>query len=150
MDKLQDHIRTRLRSIWGGMKYRCFNSSGKHWHRYGGRGITICAEWMDFDCFYLWCKSNGYQDWLTIDRRNNNGNYEPDNCRFVTHAVNSQNSSNAKLTYDEVREIRLDIRKYGSASASKYNVSKTALHAIGTGRTWSDFEPENIPNPLPD
>lgn len=85
--KRQQHgmSKTRLYASYHAMKKRCYNNNDKRYHRYGGRGITVCAEWLDkkngFINFYNWAMANGYQDDLTIDRINNDGNYEPSNCR---------------------------------------------------------------------
>lgn len=73
---------TRLYRIWLQMKNRCFNIRTNRYKDYGGRGITVCDEWKnDFTKFYDWSILNGYQENLTIDRINNDGNYEPSNCR---------------------------------------------------------------------
>ncbi|RHO08431.1 AP2 domain-containing protein [Clostridium sp. AM22-11AC] len=75
----------RLHNIWRGMKARCYIESCSNYQYYGGRGIQICAEWKnDFTAFYNWALSHGYSDDLSIDRVNSNGNYEPENCRWVT------------------------------------------------------------------
>jgi predicted transcriptional regulator len=80
---------TRLYEIWIGMKKRCFNKKHKSYKKYGKRGITICNEWRDhFDTFKDWSHNNGYKENLEIDRKNNDGNYEPDNCRWVTNQQN--------------------------------------------------------------
>jgi len=86
----------KLRAAWLSMKHRCLNDRNPWFHRYGGRGITICSEWMDFDIFSDWCLANGVAFGLSIDRIDNNGNYEPDNCRWVTQAVQRENASNTK------------------------------------------------------
>lgn len=85
--------KTRLYSIWSQMKNRCFNQNAERYSDYGGRGITVCDEWKDdFKAFYDWSMSNGYSDNLTIDRINNDGNYEPSNCRWVDVLTQVNNS----------------------------------------------------------
>lgn len=74
------------------IKERCYNPKSKSYHRYGGRGIKMCDEWFNsYDSFEKWCFANGYRDDLAIDRIDNDGDYEPDNCRFVTLKENNQN-----------------------------------------------------------
>ena len=83
----------RLYSIWLNMKHRCFNSNAINFRSYGGRGITVCDEWKnDFQVFYDWAMSNGYSDNLTIDRIDNDGNYEPTNCQWITLSENIKKS----------------------------------------------------------
>lgn len=82
---------TRIYQCWADMKQRCFNPNHKWYPRYGGRGITVCNEWLDFIPFYNWALANGYSDDLTIDRINNDWNYEPSNCRWATQQEQSLN-----------------------------------------------------------
>lgn len=80
------------------MKERCYNPNSKSYHRYGGRGIKVCDEWLnDHDAFVQWALENGYSDGLAIDRIDNNGDYCPENCRFVTLKKNNQNRCTSKL-----------------------------------------------------
>jgi hypothetical protein len=86
----------RLYSIWCGMKHRCYNKNSKTYNRYGDRGISVCPAWHDFLVFYAWAMSHGYADNLSIDRIDNNGNYEPSNCRWATSEVQNNNKSNTR------------------------------------------------------
>lgn len=91
---------TRLYLIWQKMKDRCSNTNNPHYHRYGGRGIKVCDEWYNsFVPFYEWAINNNYTEELTLDRIDNDGNYEPSNCRWVTMQEQCNNrSSNIKIT----------------------------------------------------
>lgn len=82
----------RLRRIYNGMVQRCYNKNSDSYVNYGGRGITICSEWLnDREKFIDWSLSNGYENDLSIDRINVNGNYEPNNCRWATNEVQANN-----------------------------------------------------------
>lgn len=82
----------RLYHIWCGIKTRCFNTKAANFQYYGGRGITMCNEWqVDYNSFREWAIANGYNDNLSIDRINVNGNYEPSNCRWVNSYLQANN-----------------------------------------------------------
>lgn len=85
--------KTKLYRTWQGMKSRCCNENNKSYKRYGGRGIKVCSEWMEFDNFMSWSLSNGYEENLTIDRINNDKGYEPVNCKWSSNKEQSRNRS---------------------------------------------------------
>lgn len=88
----------KLYHVWNNIKDRCNNPNCVVYHNYGKRGISICKEWVDdFQTFYDWSMNNGYSEKLDIDRINNDGNYEPSNCRYVTRVVNTRNRRTSKL-----------------------------------------------------
>ena len=87
---------TRLYKIWTGMKQRCFNPKQTGYELYGGRGISICAEWLSFENFQQWAMTHGYTDELTIDRINSDGNYEPSNCAWISKSENSSKAGKIK------------------------------------------------------
>ena len=82
---------TRLYGIWCAMKQRCYSEKFKHYNNYGGKGITICDEWLtDFTIFYKWALNTGYKEYLTIDRVNPDKDYSPENCQWITKSENSK------------------------------------------------------------
>lgn len=102
--------RSKLHYVWMGMHSRCNCQSDTNYSHYGARGITVCDEWLiDFQSFYDWSMSHGYKAGMTLDRINNDGNYEPSNCRWVTMADQCRNkSSNVWLECNGERKILTD------------------------------------------
>ena len=124
--------KTRLYRIWFGMKCRCHKKTAPDYPRYGGRGITVCDEWRnDFQVFYDWAMANGYQDNLTIDRIDSNGNYLPGNCRWVdSSAQNNNKRNNHYVTYNgETLTI--------SEWSKRLGISKETLHSRLVKYGWS-------------
>lgn len=93
---------TRLYKIYANMKDRCYNKNNHAYKDYGLRGITICKEWLEsFNVFYEWAINNGYEDNLTIDRKDNNLGYSPNNCRWITKTEQCFNTRHNKfITYN--------------------------------------------------
>lgn len=90
-------MRNKLYDVWVSMRQRCRNKNCPEYINYGARGITICEEWETFPAFEEWANSNGYAKGLSIDRINNDGNYEPSNCRWAdnyTQAANKRSGRN--------------------------------------------------------
>jgi hypothetical protein len=82
----------RLYSIWFNMKNRCLNPNTHGYDKYGGRGIAVCEQWRNSSkSFIEWAKANGYEDGLTLDRIDNDGDYEPLNCRWVSRQKQQNN-----------------------------------------------------------
>ena len=77
------------------MKQRCYNTNSQNFKYYGGKGVSVCDEWRNnSQAFYDWAMSHGYSDELTLDRIDNDGNYEPSNCRWVTMKEQDNHRSN--------------------------------------------------------
>lgn len=85
-----------LFNTWQTMKGRCENPNRLKYKDYGGRGIKVCEQWHEASNFIRWALKNGYKHGLQIDRINNDGDYCPENCRFVTPKENSRNRRNTK------------------------------------------------------
>ena len=84
----------RLYGIWRHMRQRCNKPYSANYKDYGERGISICKEWENFSEFEKWALSNGYADNLTLDRIDTNGNYEAENCRWISHSAQQRNKRN--------------------------------------------------------
>ena len=116
--------KTRLYTIWKNMRSRCYDKNNKAYKRYGGKGIIVCNEWKEhYEPFRDWALLNGYNDNLSIDRIDYNGNYTPKNCRWATIEEQANNKSNSRLyTYNgETKSI--------AQWAREYNIIETTLRS---------------------
>lgn len=86
-------VKCRLYQIWDSMKKRCEWPGQNRYERYGGRGIRVCDEWQSYDTFRAWAISHGYGKWVSLDRVDNDGHYEPNNCRWIPAGQQQWNSS---------------------------------------------------------
>lgn len=103
---------TRLYNIFHNMKSRCANKSNPKFKNYGGRGIRICKDWSDFMTFRKWALNNGYTKNLSLDRKNNDGNYNPDNCRWATNTQQARNRrSNVIIEFNGTKKHLTDWAK---------------------------------------
>lgn len=99
----------RIYKIYRGMINRCYNEKSDRYYRYGKRGIIICKEWLDdYVNFRTWALKNGYSDELSIDRIDNNGNYEPSNCRWTTNEVQANNKSKQYQKHKQKKSWTID------------------------------------------
>ena len=123
---------------WDCMKERCYNKKHDSYKYYGGRGIKVCDRWKNnFLAFY---KDMGKRPFLTaqIDRINNDGDYEPSNCRWLSGEENTRKRSNAKLTIEEVTAIR-ESHSQGTSRkeiALAYSISLPMVHCIIHNMRW--------------
>ena len=115
--------KTPLYAVWQAMKARCYNQSCASYGNYGGRGITICKEWNNFETFANWALNSGYSPDLTIDRIDNDSGYSPENCRWVSMAVQASNRrNNRRITFNsESLTVTQWGRKLGGSDSLIWN-----------------------------
>jgi hypothetical protein len=138
-----------LYRLWGKIKDRCYYPRTRNFNRYGGRGIYVCAEWLnDPAAFINWAKAHGWQRGLHIHRVNNDGPYSPDNCRFVTHLENNRERPCTELNEDIVARIkRMILSGMTNADiARKLDITKSKVENIKYGNSWRDVRPAQDEN----
>jgi len=149
----------KLYKVWCNMQNRCTNPDHEQYKNYGGRGIRVCDEWDQFDPFRAWALSCGYGIGLTIDRRDNDGDYCPTNCRWVSREENAKNrgrketarrqpkprrgrptgirNAKARFSAELVRKLRAS-DKSGRWWARKLNCAHSIIQNIRSGQTYRD------------
>ena len=144
----------KLYGIWQAMRQRIYRKTHVLYERYGGRGISICDAWDEYDAFHNWAWSNGYAFGLSIDRIDNDGNYCPENCRWLTRAAHASKTHTidhpckgedcnwAKFCDDDIREIRR-LRAKGmpfGKIGKLYGVEASHINQIDKGKIWSHVQ----------
>lgn len=140
----KDGFVTKMYVTWASMKARCNNINNTRYKDYGGRGIKVCKRWNKFENFLedMVNKPEG----LTLDRINNNGNYEPENCRWATPLEQVRNGRVIKLTKSKVKDIKT-LLKDSSLSERKiakiFDVSRGTISCVKRNNTWKDIKYES-------
>lgn len=130
----------RLYRIYYGMRTRCYNEDDVGYEIYGARGINVCDEWLnDFFTFQQWAFENGYRDDLTIDRINNDGNYEPSNCRWAD--IKTQCNNRRTTKFIEYKGIRKSISEWSATTGIRRGTIYSRLK-----KGWSVEDAITIPS----
>lgn len=125
--------------MWSGMVARCTYPSASSYRYYGSRGIDVCKAWRDSPSeFFSWAMANGYQEGLEIDRRDTDGDYTPENCRFIPHMINSQLRRNARCTLEQAKQVKQMLEQGTPCREVALTVGVPYMSAwhISKGNTW--------------
>lgn len=143
-DKVQKQCGGLL-DVYYNIKKRCYDTRNKSYPRYGGRGIKMCDKWFnDRNAFVSWCLANGHKAGLELDRIDNNGDYCPENCRFVSRAENQHNTCKVKLDEKKVAIIRannISRKKSQQELAKELGVSQSRISRVCQNESWSIRRP---------
>lgn len=139
----------KLYHVCHGIKQRCYNHNNPNYYKYGGKGISMCDEWLidGYPIFRKWAYENGYRDGLTIDRIDSSGNYEPSNCRWITLSENSGRANigraknKTKLSYIYAISPEGDVIFINniSAFARNYSLNYSNINAAIRGRIHNTY-----------
>lgn len=129
IDKRYKHNDSRcdLYHVWTAMKARCYNKNNKNYNRYGLRNILICEKWLNYNNFKSWSSISGYKKGLTLDRINNDKGYSPENCRWTTMLVQSNNRKNG--LYIKIKEESKTLSEWCRILGCNYSTVYTRLKA---------------------
>lgn len=131
--RVHGESKTRLYAIWCGMISRCNNPNRIAYKDYGGRGISVCKKWSSYIPFKQWAIKNGYTDELTLERMDVNGDYCPENCKWISKSAQSDNRRNSLLfTYNGKTQ---NLKRWSEESGIKYGTLRARIYVFG----W-DFE----------
>lgn len=134
---------TKLYKVWAAVKQRCTNPKNKAYKNYGGRGVKLCDEWLEYEPFEKWAFENGYAEGLQLDRIDNNGSYSPDNCRFVSAVENSHNKRNnvwitidgkTALAVDWAKEVGVNVEVIRKRLRKGWSPKEAVIAPLGTRR----------------
>ena len=135
---------SKLYEVWKTMKQRCSNPNNSHYNNYGARGISVCEEWAGgYKEFYDWAIENGYQQGLSIERMNNDGNYCPENCKWIPMSQQARNTrKNVFITVGGRTETQIEWSRITGVDNSRLslirrtggNVEKVISDAIAYRR----------------
>lgn len=133
--KTFDYRGTTLYETWKGMRARCNNKNHIAYKNYGGRGIKVCDRWNDF-LLFLQDMGETHKNNLVLDRINNDGNYEPSNCHWVTPKDNGRKTRRVKMSIEKAEEVRLS-NEPTRVLAQRYGVCMATIQHIKTNRIWA-------------
>jgi hypothetical protein len=138
---------TPLYKVWSAMKQRCDLPTNDFYSRYGKRGISYFPAWSKFVPFRDWALDNGYEKGLYLDRENNDGNYEPSNCRWIHSSQNQLNSSNTKRKLVDVACIKvlLGVGVKVKLISALFDIDMRRVCDIRDGKKWAWVDPLTTP-----
>jgi len=141
-NQIRTNIPNSLRNTYTAMIGRCYDSSHMNFKCYGAKGITVCEEWKnDNKVFFKWAIENGYKKGLTLDRMNPSLGYLPENCRFVTMAINIQSRRSNRFNPEKIRQVRKDFLVMTTREvAKKWGTHHRHIMDIKSRKAWANVE----------
>ena len=132
----------KLYRTWCNMRNRCNNPKASDYKYYGGKGIKICEEWSTYEVFYQWAKNNGYNNDLTIDRIDSNGDYCPRNCRWISFFENDSRAHKGQnITLEQRRNISKKLKLYFQTNI---NPNCKKVRCIETGAIYNSVKEASL------